>query len=64
MVNWLKALGDNFSTSYLILSLFSNEDFEIVKAVIGSYGFISEENVKEAVIDYISWSKIDLFGEC
>ena len=60
----MKAIGENFSTSYLLLSLFSNEDLKIVSAVLGSYGFISEENVKEAVIDYISWSKIDLFGEC
>lgn len=63
MVNWLKVIGDNFSTDYLLLSLFSNEDLKIVCIVLNSYGVVSLENVRELVVDYISYLKIDLFGD-
>ena len=63
MVNWLKAIGDNFSVDYLLLALFSSGDLILVAIVLNSYGVISPENVRELVIDYISYRKTDIFGE-
>lgn len=63
MVNWLKAIGDNFSVDYLLLALVSERDLLLVCIVLNSYGFIPLENVGELVVDFISYRKIDVFGE-
>lgn len=63
MVNWLRAIGDNFSVDYLLLALFSSGDLILVAIVLNSYGVISPENVRELVIDYISYRKVDIFGD-
>lgn len=63
MVNWLRAIGDNFTVDYLLLALFSKEDLFIVSTVLNSYGFVSVENVRELVVDFISYSKTDIFGD-
>ena len=63
VVNWLKAIGDNFSVDYLLLALFSSGDLILVAIVLNSYGVISPENVRELVIDYISYRKVDIFGD-
>ena len=63
MVDWLKAIGDNFSVDYLLFALVSEKDLKLVSIVLNSYGFVPFENVGELVIDYISYRKIDIFGE-
>lgn len=63
MVNWLKAIGDNFSVDYLLLALVSEKDLKIICIVLNSYGFIPMENVGELVVDFISYSKTDIFGD-
>lgn len=63
MVNWLKAIGDNFSVDYLLLALVSENDLILVSIVLNSYGFVPFENVGELVVDFISYRKIDIFGE-
>ena len=34
MVNWLKAIGDNFSVDYLLLALVSEKDLKIICIVL------------------------------
>lgn len=63
MVNWLKAIGDNFSVDYLLFALVSERDLLLVCIVLNSYGYIPIENVGELVVDFISYRKIDVFGE-
>ena len=63
MVNWLKAIGDNFSVDYLLLALVSEKDLIFVSIVLNSYGFVPFENVGELVVDFISYRKTDIFGE-
>ena len=63
MVNWLKAIGENFSVDYLLFALVSERDLKMVCIVLNSYGFISLENVGELVVDFISCRKIDIFGD-
>jgi len=63
MVNWLKAIGDNFSVDYLLLALVSEKDLILVSIVLNSYGFVPFENVGELVVDFISYRKTDIFGE-
>ena len=63
MVNWLKAIGENFSVDYLLLALVSEKDLIIVNIVLNSYGFIPIENVGELVVDFISFKKTDIFGD-
>ena len=63
MVNWLKAIGENFSVDYLLFALVSEKDLKMVCIVLNSYGFVPFENVGELVVDFISYRKIDLFGD-
>lgn len=63
MVNWLKAIGDNFTVDYLLVALFSSEDLRMVCVVLNSYGFVPLENVRELVVDFISFKKTDIFGD-
>ena len=63
MVNWLKAIGENFSVDYLLLALVSEKDLKIICIVLNSYGFIPLENVVELVVDFISYRKTDIFGD-
>ena len=63
MVNWLKAIGENFSVDYLLLASVSEKDLIIVSIVLNSYGFIPIENVGELVVDFISFKKTDIFGD-
>ena len=63
MVNWLKAIGENFSVDYLLLALVSEKDLKIICIVHYSYGFVPFENVGELVVDFISYRKTDIFGE-
>ena len=63
MVNWLKAIGDNFSVDYLLLALVSENDLILVSIVLNSYGFVPFENVGELVVDFISYRKTDIFGD-
>lgn len=63
MVNWLKAIGDNFSVDYLLFALVSENDLILVSIVLNSYGFVPFENVGELVVDFISYRKTDIFGE-
>lgn len=63
MVNWLKAIGENFTADYLLVALFSSGDLILVSIVLNSYGFVQPEDVRELVIDYISHLKIDIFGD-
>ena len=63
MVNWLKAIEENFSVDYLLLALVSEKDMRIICIVLNSYGFIPIENVGELVVDFISFKKTDIFGD-
>ena len=63
MVNWLKAIGENFTVDYLLVALFSSEDLRMVSVVLNSYGFVPLENVRELVVDFISFRKTDIFGD-
>ena len=63
MVNWLKAIGENFTVDYLLVAFFSSEDLRMVSVVLNSYGFVPLENVRELVVDFISFRKTDIFGD-
>lgn len=59
----MKAIRDNFSVEYLLFALFCEKEQEMVNIILNTYGYISKENIKELMIDYISYKKIDIFGD-
>lgn len=66
MADWLKVLENNFSSNYLILSLYSKEDLGIIALILKSHNYCfwdNMENVRELVMDYIAYKKINLMGD-